>query len=82
MSRRARVARVIGAIAQRPFGQVPRLYDPIRVISEDQVMAIHLAALRVLAEQGMRVLHEPARMAFAGAGARVVGDMSLSMVRW
>ena len=73
--RTRRAPRSVHTIPQRPFGQVPRLYDPIRVISEDQVMARHLAALRVLAEQGMRVLHEPARIAFAGAGARVVGDM-------
>lgn len=63
------------AIAQRPWGQVRRPYDPIRVLSEDHLEAIHLAALRILVEQGMRVLHGPARAAFAGAGARVRGDM-------
>ena len=73
--RTRRAHRSTTTIPQRPFGQVPRLYDPIKVISDDQVMAIHLMSLRVLAEQGMRVLHEPARRLFAGAGARVQGDM-------
>ena len=73
--RRARTARTTGAIPQRPFGQVPRLYDPIRVISDDQVAAIHAAALRLLAETGMRVLHPPAREIFCRAGAMVGGDM-------
>ena len=63
-----------GAIPQRPFGQVERRMDPVRVISDDQVAAIHTAALRVLSEQGMRVLHAPARDLYAAAGARVQGD--------
>ena len=55
--RQRRPARSANAIPQRPFGQVPRSYDPIKVISDDQVEAIHQAALRLLAEQGMRVLN-------------------------
>lgn len=74
MSRRVRGARVTGAIAQPSFGQVPRLYAPVEVISEDQVEAIHRAALRVLAEVGMRVLDAAARGLYAGAGARVVEE--------
>ena len=54
--RQRRPARVANAIPQRPFGQVPRSYEPIRVISDDHVEAIHRAALRLLAEQGIRVL--------------------------
>ncbi|MFN0115202.1 MAG: trimethylamine methyltransferase family protein [Paracoccaceae bacterium] len=69
--RRRTAARPSGGIAQRPFGQVERRYDPIRVISDDQVAAIHEAALTVLARQGMRVLHAPARALFAAAGATV-----------
>ena len=55
--RQRRPARVANAIPQRPFGQVPRAYEPIKVISDDQVEAIHQAALRLLATQGMRVLN-------------------------
>lgn len=73
--RQRRPARSASAIPQRPFGQVPRGYDPIKVISEDQVEAIHNAALRVLAEQGMRVLNGRAIEYFRSAGARVDGNM-------
>jgi trimethylamine--corrinoid protein Co-methyltransferase len=58
-----------------PWGQVPRLYDPVRVISDDQVAAIHAAALDVLARLGLRVLDARARGLFRAAGARVAGDM-------
>jgi trimethylamine--corrinoid protein Co-methyltransferase len=73
--RQRRPARSANAIPQRPFAQVPRPYDPIRVISEDQVEAIHRGALRLLAEQGMRVLNARAIDTFRRAGARVDGAM-------
>lgn len=73
--RQRRPIRSANAIPQRPFGQVPRAYDPIRVISEDEVEAIHNAALRLLAEQGMRVLNARAIDTFRRAGARVDGNM-------
>lgn len=72
--RRRHAGRPSGAVPQRPFGQVERRIDWLRVISDDQVAAIHGAALKVLAEQGLRVLHPPARALFAGAGAQVQGD--------
>ena len=73
--RQRRPIRSANAIPQRPFGQVPRAYDPIRVISDDEVEAIHHAALRLLAEQGMRVLNARAIATFRRAGARVDGNM-------
>lgn len=73
--RQRRPARAANAIPQLPFGQVPRPYDPIRVLSDDQVEAIHRAALRLLAEQGMRVLNGRALDLFRRAGARVEGNM-------
>jgi len=76
MSRRGpRAARTVGGITQAPFGQVPRGYAPIRVISDDQVAAIHQAALDVLARQGIRVLEDRARALYRQAGAEVAGDM-------
>jgi trimethylamine--corrinoid protein Co-methyltransferase len=72
--RRRHAGRALGGVPQRPFGQVERQMPPVRVISDDQVAAIHAAALRVLAEQGLRVLHGPARDLFAGAGAEVRGE--------
>ncbi len=77
MSRRVRPGRVTGGIAQRPFGQVPRAYAPIEVISADQVAAIHAAALDVLARVGMRVLDPAARGLFQGAGGRVWAETVL-----
>ena len=73
-AQRRRQTAARGSIPQRPFGQVERRMDPVRIISDDQVAAIHHAALRVLSEQGMRVLHPPARDRYAAAGARVDGQ--------
>ena len=73
--RQRRPARSAHDIPQRPWGQVPRLYDPIRVISDDQVAAIHNASLRVLAEQGIWVLNGAAIDAYRRAGARIDGNM-------
>ena len=73
--RQRRPARAANAIPQPSFGQRPRPYDPIRVISDDQVEAIHTAALKLLAEQGMRVLNARAIDYFRRAGARVDGTM-------
>ena len=56
--------------------------------SDDQVEAIHDAALTILEEIGVRVLHDPARAALAGAGADIRGtqvhfdrDMVMAAVR-
>ena len=73
--RQRRPTRQINAIPQRPFGQVPRPYDPIRVLSDDHIEEIHTAALRLLAEQGMRVLNARAIDYFRRAGAKVDGNM-------
>jgi trimethylamine--corrinoid protein Co-methyltransferase len=73
--RQRRPARTPNAIQQPSFGQVPRLYDAIKVISDDQVEAIHQAALKLLATQGMRVLNGSALDLFRDAGAQVDGQM-------
>ena len=72
--RRRQSGRPSGGVPQRAFGQVERRIDWMRVISDDQVAAIHAAALDVLARQGMRVLHPAARDLYARAGARVEGE--------
>jgi trimethylamine--corrinoid protein Co-methyltransferase len=54
-------------------------FEPLRVFSDDQVEAIHDAALETLRDTGMRVLHAGARQRFAAAGADV--DASRMMVR-
>lgn len=40
-------------ISQLPFGQVQNPYEPMKVISDDQVEALHIASLKVLSEIGM-----------------------------
>ncbi len=70
--RPGRGQRTAGLLVQQPFGQVPRSYAPIEVLSADHIAAIHQAALRVLAEIGLAVLDPHARNLFGGAGAKVV----------
>jgi trimethylamine--corrinoid protein Co-methyltransferase len=77
MSRAGRRARTTGAgrgegaLPQPPFRQLSLPYQPIAVLSVDQVEAIHCTALKVLSEIGMRVLDAPARALYAAAGADV-----------
>jgi len=73
--RQRRPARLANAIPQPPFGQLPRPYEPIKVLSDDHVEAIHQAALKLLAEQGMRVLNTRAIKYYRRAGATVDGNM-------
>ena len=47
---------------------------PTEVVSDDELEAIHLASLRVLAETGIDFLHREARTMLAVAGASVDGD--------
>ena len=54
-------------------------FEPMRVFSDDQVQALHDAALGVLENQGMKVLSEDARERYAAGGATV--DNSTLMVR-
>ena len=72
--RGTRAPRTSGSLHQQAFGQVPRPYAPIEVLSGDQIEAIHNAALRVLAEIGMKVLDARARGYFARAGAIVADE--------
>src|SRR5579872_1398539 len=54
-------------------------FEPVRIFSDDQIESIHLAALGVLARQGMRILSPRGRARLKAAGATV--DESTSMVR-
>ncbi|MEO0619881.1 MAG: trimethylamine methyltransferase family protein [Pseudomonadota bacterium] len=53
------------------YSQLRNAFTPQSVLSEDQVEAIHMAALDVLATYGIRVLHGEARSLLANAGADV-----------
>jgi len=50
------------------------LFEPPRLLSEDQLGRIHEAAVRILLSQGLRVRSPEARQAAARAGLRVEGE--------
>jgi trimethylamine--corrinoid protein Co-methyltransferase len=57
--------------AQLPWAQLRLRYDPIEILSGDQIHAIHETALTILEEIGMRVLEPKARGHLAGAGCTI-----------
>jgi trimethylamine--corrinoid protein Co-methyltransferase len=57
------------ATEQRPFAQPVRHFEPTRVVSDDELEAIHLASLTVLRDIGIDVLDPDARRLLAQAGA-------------
>jgi len=56
-------------ITQKPFSQLKHLTAPVNFASDDEVEAIHLASLKLLAETGINVLHDGARDIMRAAGA-------------
>ena len=63
----------------RAYRHLHNPFVPMRVFSDDQVAAIHEAALGILETQGMKVLSEDARMRYAQGGAQV--DEASQIVR-
>ncbi|MEX2649817.1 MAG: trimethylamine methyltransferase family protein [Alphaproteobacteria bacterium] len=68
-ARRAR--RAAEGLAQLPWHRLVNPFEPVRIISDDQVEAIHVASLRMLETVGMDVWSARALDAFARAGATV-----------
>ena len=81
-ARRERRARrdASAAVPRLPWRTVRNPHPPIRILSEDQIEAIHEASLRVLRDIGMKVLSPRARALYAGAGAGV--DEARALVRF
>lgn len=52
-------------------------FEPLRVLSDDEVAHIHQAALSILENDGLRVLLPDARRRFAAAGASVDGSSEI-----
>jgi trimethylamine--corrinoid protein Co-methyltransferase len=72
--RGGRAGKQAGASAtfeQPPFRQLKILFEPTRIVSDDELESIHLASLRVLKEIGVEVLHEEARAIMKRHGADV-----------
>ena len=71
--RRERGARQRPAPNTEHYKRVVNPFEPMRVLSDDQVVQIHESAVRYLADEGIRVPFDEARDIFAAGGA-VVGD--------
>src|SRR5271165_3014738 len=54
-----------------PYRHLRNPFVPLKVFSDDQVAAIHEAALHILERQGMKVLSADARVRYRNAGAEV-----------
>ena len=61
-------------IQQLAWSQPELTLEPARILSDEQVEAIHRQSLRVLEEIGMEILLPEARDILARAGARVEGE--------
>lgn len=73
--RRSRQAQAAPVERKPDYRRLRNPFSPARVVSDDQVEAIHEAALTVLEDLGMAVLLPEAREILRAAGARVEGDM-------
>lgn len=69
--RRDRRAARSAGLRQLPWQPLSNPYEPLRVLDEDQIEAIHRASLRILSDTGMDFLHPRARDILAQAGASV-----------
>src|SRR5258708_13499614 len=63
----------------RPYRHLRNPFEPMKVFSDDQVAAIHDAALVMLETQGMKVLSADARILYRNPGAE--DDETTPMVR-
>ena len=79
--RRPGTGEAAAAAVDRTLGyrKLQNPFEPLRVFSDDQVAALHQAALGVLETQGMKVLSADARKVYATGGAEV--DEDTMMVR-
>jgi trimethylamine---corrinoid protein Co-methyltransferase len=62
------------SIPQLAPGIARRVFPPTRLISDDQVEAIHQASMRVLSEIGMDFMLPEARELWKAAGAKIEGE--------
>ena len=63
--------RKVGDIVQMPWRQMRNPFKPLQIISDDEVEAVHQAALQILAEVGVRCHVAEARAILKQAGAIV-----------
>jgi trimethylamine--corrinoid protein Co-methyltransferase len=68
---RRRPRRGAVSVRQLPWRRLEHRFQPVEILSGDEVEAIHAASLRIAGEIGIEVLGDRALDAFARAGARV-----------
>lgn len=66
-----RPRRAAPGIQRLPFRRLVNPFEPLRILSDDQVESIHHASLRILSEIGVECLGDSALDAFERAGAMV-----------
>lgn len=69
-----------GSLQQLPWRSITNPYQPIEVLSQDQLETIHLASMQILEEMGIVVMSDHALDLLAAAGAEV--DRSSTVVRF
>lgn len=79
--RAASAANADTRIPQPPSRQHVRPFTPTRVVSDDEVEAIHHASLQVLQDIGLDVLNDEARQLLVGAGAHPGSDATGDPIR-
>ena len=73
-SNHQRVKRTIDNFAQLPFEQPKAIHQPVNIISEDNVQAIHSHSMDILEKIGIEILSPRAISIFKKAGARIDGE--------
>ncbi|MCP3939705.1 MAG: trimethylamine methyltransferase family protein [Actinomycetia bacterium] len=76
MTRRRARTDAKGQASERSYRRrLTNPFEPLRVLSDDEVAYIHTSAVRYLADEGIRVLFDEARDIYSGAGASVDDDL-------
>lgn len=73
--RRQRTARQRPPVNTDHHRRLANPFEPLRVLSDDQVAHLHDTAIRYLADEGIRVLFDEAREIYAAGGATVDDEM-------
>ncbi|MDH3302852.1 MAG: trimethylamine methyltransferase family protein [Acidimicrobiia bacterium] len=79
MARRRGERRERAPVPTTQYRHLVNPFDPLRILSEDQVAHLHMSAVRYLSDEGIRVSLPEARVIFAGAGAVVDDDMMVRL---
>ena len=80
-SEKRRSRRPVGpTVTQLPWRRLKNPYQPVKILSEDHIEAIHETSMRVLEELGVEFLSETALEKLKAAGADV--DMSSQLVKF